>query len=106
MTPHSRELITRLQESYLEYFDEIPDDRLLSYSINPLLVTLGAYEIKSLMDADGNALIEKSKSLLNQHVVRMMWTKIEERATSPSVPDVVVEEGLFSDTQLCFNWSI
>lgn len=88
MAKNTIELIERMQSSYHEYFAEIPDDRLMALSINPVLVTMGAIEIKSFMDIDGQAkgseLVAKAKALLLKRVMELMRAKIAESDVTSS----------------------
>ena len=107
MAKHTVELIGRMQSSYLEYFAQISDDPLLHLSINPVLVTIGAIEIQSIMDMRGTELVAKAKGLLVNRVMELMRAKIAESDASPpgGSDDDFVETGkLYSQFTLFHSY--
>ena len=75
MTPNSIELIGKCVKSFYEYFNKIPDDRLLAMTVNPLLCTHGFPYIIDLLDEEGVALQNRAKWLLEKNVRNVLQAK-------------------------------
>lgn len=102
LSPIATELIGRLQTSFNEYFGEASDDRLMAFSINPVLVKLGSLELMVSLDdefqgTEGTDLVEKLKVLIKEHVLGMYKEKIS--ASDASTPC----EGLLCNIGFCFS---
>lgn len=82
LSSDSIDLISRTQTSYEEYYNHVSDDRLLSFALNPLLATLGSIEIIASLDdddifgTDGTDLVDKAKTLLQEHVLHILRAKL------------------------------
>ncbi len=72
MSEHAAELRKRYVRAYNEYFNDIPDARLLAMIINPLLATHGFDEIEFLLDDQdaAEALKERAKKLLKDRLMK------------------------------------
>ena len=75
MTPNSIELIGKCVKSFNEYFNKIPDDRLLAMAVNPLLCTEGFSYIIGLLDEKGEVLLNRAKRLLEKIVQNILQAK-------------------------------
>ena len=77
MTSASRSLVQRHRKSLNEYFEEIPDDRLLAMAVNPFLATRGCKDILAIKgQVEGGKLISRMKSLLKVEVEKFV-SKLE-----------------------------
>ena len=73
MTSASRSLVQRHRKSLNEYFEEIPDDRLLAMAVNPFLATRGCKDILAIKgQVEGGKLISRMKSLLKVEVEKFL----------------------------------
>ena len=104
MTHHSVELIQRVIESYDEYFEKIPDDRLLAIATNPLMATKGFDDIVMLLaeGGEGGKLKRRAKKLLHQYILNILLveekTKAKAAQDSSSKSSLVISSG---DSNVC-----
>lgn len=71
------ELARRHEEAYNEYFGKIPEESLLAFMLNPLLITNGSEEIVALMGADnGNEIIKDAKRVLVKELKKFWRVKL------------------------------
>ena len=71
------ELARRHEEAYNEYFGKIPEESLLAFMLNPLLVTKGSAEIIALMGSyNGNEIIKDAKQVLVKELKKFWRVKL------------------------------
>ena len=80
------ELISKCRKSFKEYVQEIPDNRLLSLAINPLLATRGCKDIIALKDdAAGKRLVERAMRLFKEYIQKFAPSTTENETSMGSI---------------------
>ena len=76
MAADSIELVQRCRDSFKEYFEDMPDDCLLAFAVNPLLVTLGFTDIIELLNnGEGEKLNARAMKILENYIINVLMAR-------------------------------
>ena len=88
------ELARRHKEAYNEYFGKIPEESLLAFMLNPLLVTKGSAEIIALMGSDnGNEIIKDAKRVLVKELKKVLESETSQDMATEEQESRDVDKG-------------
>jgi hypothetical protein len=107
MSPDTCTLLSKIGKSFDEYFEQIPDDRLLAMSVNPFLASVGFEDISGLLDDDGIELKNRAMRLLQKYVTSVLAARHKvsnrERVSKKGKSDEPGESMLVFFTFHCFG---
>ena len=85
------ELVQKYVDSLDEYFENVPDDRLLAMSMNPVLVTRWFKDIEVIMKEEGLHLLDRAKNLLRKAMKELWGNKLRKRVRQETGPTKIAK---------------